>query len=113
MKIAANRKNGTTPSQAMEKRRPGRAGSAPRAVAADGATVTVVPSVDRPYPDPEDHGAGGGVLSGPSPVTDAHEPLIRVFEAVSWASVGNTVPVTSGSLALRSPEMTPFVTRSL
>src|SRR6267378_5146 len=77
MNSAAKRKKGTTPSHAQDKRRPGRAGSAPRAVAADGATVTVVRSVDRPCPDPEDHGAGGGVLSGPSPVTDAHAPLMR------------------------------------
>src|SRR4029079_17888987 len=58
------------------------------------------------------HGAGGGVLSGPSPVTDAHEPLISVLLAVSCFSVGNTVPVTSGSFAFRSPAMTPLATRS-
>src|SRR5215213_414840 len=103
MNRAANRKNGTTPSKAeLKRRRPERAGSAPRAVGADGLTVTVAPSALRRY-CVADQGAGGGVLSGPRPVTDAHAPLISVFEAVSCSTVGNTVPETSGSLALRSP----------
>src|SRR5205814_3762919 len=113
MKRAENRKNGTTPSHVVVKRRPGRAGSAPRAVGADGATLTVVESAIGPCRDRKDHLLGGGVLSGPSPVTDAHEPLISVLAVVSWSSVGNTVPVTSGSLAFKLPEMTFFVTRSV
>src|SRR6185369_17968663 len=81
-KVSANRKNGTTPSQAGVKRRPERADGALRAVGVAGAIVNALPSTSVLCPESLGQGAGGWVLSGPTPTTDAQEPWMSVFDLV-------------------------------